>query len=486
MTKKLKLLLSIGLPAIPIAASLGLVTYVAQTNQSASSSSVSSVPNDGSISEADLTANDNAPTKTITPQIATDFTYIGSFSDLFTADNKIQNVGNVISQKVQASEQLKAHLITNYVDFNRAQKDSLNIVVTTPNDVSWGGTKAYADWKPQDSANIVYYAAKSPKISVASAAALKTYLQATQLKQIMVDAGRITADSSNNYAIVNDDKAELDTHKDYLDVSVQETSGATTTNLDLRIPVSDIQLVFSGQNAKVSVRSSEESTLVSAATADLNTLSYSVGIDSNVYLDPAFNRSVILDNLDMSPMNIASSLGLTTNSNSTQVINDERIAELTQVFNATFTWPVTLYDSKNTTLYFSATPDSGYTWTDGSTSIKLIEFDSLKVSPGFLSTQNIPSFISGQVNYPTLNDFKNNWNSNGVKRLRDNQIKSQLNSHNSNDYPNNIGLSYLGDDSIVVNNNHPVVFYKISNSPNEILTNFNLAITLTTVTITNS
>lgn len=145
MTTKLKLLLSIGLPAIPIAASLVLVSYVASTNQSVTTTTVSTVPNDGSISEAELTANDNAPTKTITPQIATDFTYIGAFSDLFTADNKIQNVGTVISQKVQASEQLKAHLITNYVDFNRTQKDSLNIVVTTPNDVSWGGTKAYAD-----------------------------------------------------------------------------------------------------------------------------------------------------------------------------------------------------------------------------------------------------------------------------------------------------------------------------------------------------
>lgn len=328
---------------------------------------------------------DNKETK-IVPKLQSHFELVGSVSDLFNSNKELTNIGDLFTSKINNSEELKWQLISNYYEFSDAQKEKLNIKITTSDsstgNTKWGGTTDFKTWSTN--AQVVNYNINLPAFDITNGYDLKTQLSdATKLKEIMKNSGRTNANNAaTTYTLVDSSQIQIDNYKDYFNINVSETLNNTTTQLNLKLPVSDINLIAS--NAKVSV-SHSDSNLVETKEAAIS-LSYNVGIDNTVVLPSSFNKTLTLDTTEITVASVINKLGFnaitvrTTASNSDVpiLLNNEKIAETTQIFNVQFGNPRLSNDNKK--LMFDIAPTDNHYFNDGSNNTKVVSIDGLTIT----------------------------------------------------------------------------------------------------------
>lgn len=345
---------------------------------------------------------EQSQTKDLT--LASSLTVSGSIVDLLPTDESTPvNYAAIIENKIKESETLKKSLITNYSSLSAEQVKKLNFDVTTVSieNGSWGGTVEYSSWSGAEGSKIknVFYASKSAQFDITSPADLKSKLTAETLKQIMVDAGHINADSTNTFTLNEESKIAVDDSKDYLHINVVETTpstatptadgdnGATdtskTTQLDLCLPVSDINVIF--KDAKISV--TIEDTSVNDKTNQPIEFDYNVGIDGSFDANDA-PKQVIFEDEQMTTFDVKdviSKLNWGQVDGETVTLNSETIGQSIKVFNTTFsdatlTETPTEENPNNYSLSLVATTNSGYTWVDGTSEAKTLTFENIDIS----------------------------------------------------------------------------------------------------------
>lgn len=414
--------------------------------------------NQGGNTSGDNSGSDT--NKKITPTLSSEMKLVGSFGDLISTDGSFKNVGELFTNRINNDETLKQKLITNYKDFTDEHKTNLNISIITPNqNNTWGGSQTYQTWSAKPNTQNVFYSYSSTKINFSSLSDLKTQLSdSNNLKTIMQQAGRTNA-NSNTYTLEADSKIWLDANKDYLSINIKETNaqGSTSTNLNLKLPVSDLSLVILGSKVTVS---SNDPNLIEPITQDF-TVNYDIGINSKVVLANTFVKGLILNYPYVEANQVVKEFGFVKSSSGQSVVlNNELIGQTTQVFNSVFTNPKlsTKSSDNKTSLSFDVVPASGYFWEDGTNTTRKISIDDLSITPGFTHTGSVPNELLNK----TLDEFKNQLSNATILTNLQNSIKTSMTSDKN--YPINPSAVTIDTQTVAKIGNSPILKASISDS----------------------
>ncbi|WP_412032559.1 P35 family lipoprotein [Malacoplasma muris] len=428
----------------------------------------------------------------ITPTLNANFEVIGTIESLFDVQGNLVDVGNLFTKMVKENPSLKSKVISNYSSFTKEQQDSLVVQITTnkQTDIQWGGTTSYESWGATAN-EVVYYSIGSQQLDVSSPKDLKNQLTAEKLKQIMTEIGSSNAPEPNaTYALESNSQIAFDAKKDYVNIHVKETFNSTTKDINLRIPVSDLNLVL--KNATVNVTSSDSNVLPTTATLALD---YNVGIDPTVHLIPEFSHDIQVDAdsqindvnavleklgfMKYNRVNKASSSEVSLKSATTPSLDNEKIGETTQVFNTQFSNPNLKKNNGKYSLSFDAVPTNGHYWVDGTTTSRKVSINNLNIT-----SKNLPqdATFKSTVDYvgtgsPTgpasLEKFKAWWTSVPTGNQPDQTVASgylqilipQL--EQSTEGFANVTLTYAGDNNIGWDSSRNMPTIKLTVSPKE-------------------
>lgn len=328
----------------------------------------------------------------------------GSIAELLPTDESILvDYATIIENKIKESETLKKSLITNYSSLSDEQASKLNFDVTIASieKGSWGGTVEYSSWSVVEGSKIknIFYSSKSSQFNITSLADLKAKLNPQTLKQIMVDAGYINSNSTNTFVLNKESKIAIDDSNDYLHINVVETTPSTvalavdgyngttytskTNQLDLCLPVSDINVIF--KDAKISVTT--EDTSVNDKTNQEIEFVYNVGIDSSFDAN-VIPKQIYFDDTNMTTFDVKDviqKLNWGQVNDQTVALNYETIGQSIKVFNTTFS-DVSLMETpteenpNNYSLSLVSTPNDGYSWVDGTSEARTLTFKNIDIS----------------------------------------------------------------------------------------------------------
>ncbi|BAC44532.1 P35 lipoprotein homolog fragment [Malacoplasma penetrans HF-2] len=271
-----------------------------------------------------------------------------------------------------------------------------------------------------DETNKLHYSYNSPQIDIKSLDDLKTQLSdQTKLKDALKEAGA-TVDETATYTIKNQPGL---TDDDLIHVNVESSkASATATNYDLQIPASDINLVISDLNVKVSGAD------VTEVNEKVN-LNYNIAIkDETSYTGPADIKKMNATPTEDSVMQELGFKATTRTKRSTDAtpaatvaLNSEKIGETLGVFNTEFSNPVLELDSTNnpssTNNFFTykitvtGTPKEGYHFEGGETSKQFSFLVKITEVTASYSTTNIGEYnklsfawTNSGVNNPTTSN----------------------------------------------------------------------------------
>ncbi|RXY95926.1 hypothetical protein D8X55_05095, partial [Malacoplasma penetrans] len=337
-------------------------------------------------------------TQTITPQLKDSVSLSGPLSDIFDSTGT-QNA----NEKIAAD--IKDNHLSDVFDNGDALKQVSDLKVTVAGDFkrdSWsGGTydAASGGWKSDSgdvtisAANKLVYASESPQLNISSLNDLKTQLSVkATLKEALEKAGVSTIADTTTLAVNNN----IGLTDDLLHINVSSTpqvaSGqtATTTNYDLQIPVSNINLVVNNLTITVA------GTNVGEATKTTTNFKFNVGIDATLsFKQTGTAPDVSKTESEAEQATLASTilqkLGYVSSGNT---LSDDKISAALGIYNCKFT-PKSATENtevqpdsgitgsnKVYKVTVTATPyDTNYVWDDGTTGPKDISFDvNLKVA----------------------------------------------------------------------------------------------------------
>ncbi len=448
---------------------------------------------DNTSTQGEGSMNSDTPSGKITPTFNSSLEVIGTIESLFDTQGNFVDVGALFTNRIKENATLKSKLISNYSSFTKEQQDSLVVSITTnkQTDIQWGGTTSYTQWGATANIEVVYYSIGSQQLDVSSPKDLKNQLTTTKLKQIMTEIGSPNASQPNaTYVLESNSQIAFDSQKDYVNIHVKESFNNSTKDINLRIPVSDLNLVL--KDANVSVTSSNSN--VQPTTATL-TLDYNVGIDPTVHLKPEFSQNIqvdansqindvnaVLEKLGFIKYNIintASSSQVSLKSTNTPSLDNEKIGETTQVFNTQFSNPILTNNVGSHSLSFDAVPTNGHYWTDGTRTSRKVSINNLKIT-----SKNLPldATFKSNVDYegsgsPTgpasLEKFKVWWTSVPTGNQPDQTVasgylqilKPQL--EQSTEGFANVTLTYAGDDNIGWDSSRNMPTIKFTVAPKE-------------------
>ncbi|RXY95950.1 hypothetical protein D8X55_05055, partial [Malacoplasma penetrans] len=330
----------------------------------------------------------NQQTQSITPKIKTESKLSGALSNIYDTANT-GKTNELIANEIKKN---LSEVFENGEDLSKVNDLQVSVTHTFPAS-TWTGLSfdaASGNWKHstdsnQDvtitDANKLLYASKTQALDISSLSDLKTQLDDTKLKAILTDTG-VTPAADTTYSVANalgfTNKKKDDTNnRDLLHVNVVGTktgSNPGTTNYDLQIPVSDLNLKLT--DLSVTVKGTNV-----AETTEKTTLTYNIGINDVVeFVDPSAKPTVAASvKTNKETMNALKALGYTATVSGQDQIDNDKVAAALGIYNCTFTLaaenPLVIDDATNKfTFNLVATPNSGYVWEDGTNTAKPVQF----------------------------------------------------------------------------------------------------------------
>lgn len=415
---------------------------------------------------------------------------IGTIESLFDTQGNLVDVGALFTQMIKDNPSLKSKVISNYSSFTKEQQDSIVVQITTnkQTDIQWGGTTTYETWGATANIEVVYYNIGSQQLDVSSPKDLKNQLTAEKLKQIMTEIGSSNApEPSATYALEANSQIAFDAKKDYVNIHVKETFNNNTKDINLRIPVSDLNLVL--KDAAVNVTSSNSNVQPTTATLSLD---YNVGIDPTVHLIPEFSHDVQVDAnpqindvnavleklgfIKYNKVNIESSSQVSLKSATTSSLDNEKIGETTQIFNTQFSNPQLTNNTGKHSLSFDAVPMNGHYWTDGTTASRRLSINNLNITsknlPQDATFQSTVDYDDSAASVPgsaSLESFKNWWTSSPGQgqTISDNALRTLIPAVTQSNGFANVVLTYAGDNNISWDATRNLPIIKLNVTPAE-------------------
>ncbi|BAC44471.1 P35 lipoprotein homolog [Malacoplasma penetrans HF-2] len=339
-------------------------------------------------------------TETITPKIKSTVTLGGALSNIYDTANT-SNTNNLIADEIKKN-------LSEVFDNGEALKDisSLDISVnhkfpdstwtglpfnhsSDGSSVFWGNDQADQTSILIEPENKLLYPSKTQPLTISSLSDLKTQLNDSKLKEILKDT-ETKPEANTTYSVDNalgfTNKALGSDNKDLLHVNVVGTtkvegSEDTTTNYDLQIPVSDLNLKLTDLEVTVKGDNVTTSTL-------RTTLTYNIGINDSTNQDNEGAKPQATESDAGKLDTILVKFGYANEGTQGQeaTLNNENLIEGLGIYNVTFSKdsnskiePKTNSgneeNEKTYTITLSAKPNDGYVWEDGTSTAKNISFD---------------------------------------------------------------------------------------------------------------
>ncbi|RXY95979.1 hypothetical protein D8X55_05005, partial [Malacoplasma penetrans] len=356
-----------------------------------------------STSDNNTGGGDNTQTQTITPQIKSTSTLSGALSSIYNPANS-SNTNALIADEIKKN---LTEVFDNGDALNNVNDLEITVTHSFPESTwtgltfnsdtgNWGNSTNAQDNVEIQEANKLLYPTQTTELNISYLSDLKEQLNDdAKLEKILDDAGA-TVDADTVYSVNNGlgftNKNSGSENRDLLHVNVVgtkttagQTPTTTTTNYDLQIPVSDLNLEIS--NLSVTVKGSN----VTETTATTN-FTYNIGInDAENYVDPSTKPTATEEEagkLDDVLVKLGYATAATGGATETTLNNDAIIQGL-GIYNVTFARTTTegvqgivpKEDASNNgnektyTITLSATPNQGYVWEDGTSNAKDISFD---------------------------------------------------------------------------------------------------------------
>ncbi|RXY96754.1 hypothetical protein D8X55_02505, partial [Malacoplasma penetrans] len=332
---------------------------------------------------------DTQQQSTVKPEIKTDVKLSGKLSGIYDAsETDRKDTNTLITNDVKTNPE-------NYFTNGDQIKDAIKDATVTVDggfkkESSWSGNP-YSTWSTGTTATL--YPSAAPQINIASLNDLKdTKLKdSTAIETFLKDAN-ISFTGASGFSVQNQPGL---TDGDLLHINIKAKQNSQDLNLDLQIPVSNINLETT---LKISIDATTNTTGNKIeAVKDLGTkFSYNIGIDATLKFEqqkgeaPAATTNEVSD-AATAAKNILVKLGYVS---SGDTLSDDKISAALGIYNCKFT-PKSATENTNAkpnaevtnsnkvyTVTVTATPyNETYVWDDGSTGPKDISFDvSLKVS----------------------------------------------------------------------------------------------------------
>nr|P0DI99.1 RecName: Full=Lipoprotein p33; Flags: Precursor [Malacoplasma penetrans] len=365
--KKIKLLKALALTgAFGIVATVPVIVY-----------SCSSTDNNGGTGDNNTggggSGTDQQQGTTYTPAIKSDVTLSGALSKIYdttnTGDSR-KNTNTLIAEDIKANPE---NYFTNGEDLKKVEGWSVTVDGSFDSNSVWTGD-AYSKWSAVADTHKGVYKSTSKQLNINSLKDLKSQLDTSAKIKAICDESNLvfsTADA-DSYKIQN----ELGfTGGDLLHINVTATQAGKTLNMDLGIPVSDLNLKIT--DLKVSVTASNNSTGNNvAAVSDLTTnFTYNIGIKEEVTAPTEKPNLAKTDKGEV--MKVLKALGYTQTGDETKLDND-KVSNSLGLYNCEFTavsaTPVEGSEDKFT-IKLKAKPLTDYVWEDGTNTEKEISFE---------------------------------------------------------------------------------------------------------------
>ncbi|BAC44460.1 P35 lipoprotein homolog [Malacoplasma penetrans HF-2] len=372
--KKIKLL-----KALALTGAFGIVATVPVIVSSCSSTSDNNVNGNGGQ------GGDQQTQTSVKPDLKSEVNLSGKLTGVYdtSADNR-KDTNTLISDDIKANPD---KYFNNAADIKDAIKDAKVTVNGNFSASEWNtqGAKDYAEWSKDNSQAIptVTYPTAAKQIDIASLNELKTVtFKDSDTISTFITESKITIDKFSEMEKFRvENKLHLSSG-DLLHVNLKadnKTTGQAGLNLDLQIPVSNINLKTS---LTVSVDATTNTTGNKIeAVSDLKTnFSYNIGIDSTVnFTDPKISQSLTKTEAD-DATEVLKKLGY---AGTDGTIDNDKVSAAIGVYNCKFTAVSSKEDTtvsaktgkKAYKVTLSAEPfDSNYVWDDGQIGAKQVDF----------------------------------------------------------------------------------------------------------------
>ncbi|BAC44053.1 hypothetical protein D8X55_02925 [Malacoplasma penetrans] len=450
-TKKIKLLKTLALT--------GAFGIIATVPVIVSSCSTTSDNNGGNNNTGGGSGGGTTQTEKVTPKFKSSINLIGALTDIYNPSEG-KNTNTLLG------EEIKNNLDSAFENSNELENKNFAVTVKGNfSNSSWGGEQyTNGNWNGVTITddNKLYYDSESPQIDISSLNDLKNKLSdETTLKEALSKAGVADTEGST-YTIKN--RLGL-TDNNLIHVNVEGKSSTATTQYDLQIPVSDINLDLS--NVDISISGDD----VNPVEESVN-LNFNIGINSKTtYTAPTETQKLtkkatvdsVMEQLGFKATSttknvVRTSITLTQDNGASTTslvgLDTDKIAESLGIFNTEFK-NITLtrvsewnpYDevqeNQNYLTYridITGSPKQGYYFDDGKTEDKTFSFN-VNINQqtatfnngnaGSISQQDI-KWLNSNVENPTqqssLNALKDKLTKHADGSQKDENIQKMLNT----------------------------------------------------------
>ncbi|BAC44474.1 P35 lipoprotein homolog reported as IMP14 [Malacoplasma penetrans HF-2] len=366
--KKIKLL-----KALALTGAFGIVATVPVIVSSCSSTSDNNGNgNNNNDNNGGGSGTDQQQGTTYTPAIKTEVSLSGSLSKIYdtTTGDSRKNTNEMIAQDILSNPE---DYFTNGADLKNVQGWSVTVDGNFDSQSTWTG-EAYSAW----SANATFsgvYAIASEQLNITSLNDLKTQLSdSTKLKAICdaIPGLRFSSATASSYQVQNQVGFTGD---DLLHINVTAQDGNNTRNMNLGIPVSDLNLKITGLKVSVNGTNNETGNNVESVENLTTDFTYNIGIKDTVDFTQPTTTPTTTEANKNNVNEALKALGYTKTDGS---LDNDKIAAAVGIYNCTFV-ASSIQEDSNTpnkfTITLKATPNENYVWEDGTREAKDVSFD---------------------------------------------------------------------------------------------------------------